>query len=271
MVISIYDKIQKLEKSGQSGILCTIVSTQGSTPRREGSKMLVYQDGKSSGTIGGGEMENRVIGEALEALSEGKPRLIKYSMVDPDRGDPGVCGGQLQIYIEPIMPKKTIVIIGGGHVGKAVTHLGKWLGFRVAVCDDRPDVATPDSVPEADQYYSDPITAIQQEIEITAWNYFVLTTRSVDVDVSILPAILDREPGYIGVIGSRRRWATTRTKLLEIGIPEDKIDLIHSPIGLDLNAETPEEIAVSIIAEILMVIKRGDGKHMSSVDIVVNN
>jgi xanthine dehydrogenase accessory factor len=271
MVTSIYDEILKLEKSGQPGILCTIVSTQGSTPRREGSKMLVYKDGETSGTIGGGEMENRVIGEALEALSEGKPRLIRYSMVDPSRGDPGVCGGQLQIYIEPILPMKTIVIIGGGHVGREVAHLGKWLGFRVVVCDDRPDVATPESVPDADQYYSDPITAIQRDIEITSWTYFVLTTRSVDVDVSILPAILEKESGYIGVIGSRRRWATTRTKLLEIGSPKEKIDSIHSPIGINLNAETPEEIAISIIAEILMLIKHGDCMPMSRIENNINN
>lgn len=262
MGTSIYEEILNLEKSGRSGVLCTIVSTKGSTPRREGSKMLVYEGGEITGTIGGGEMEHRVIDEALEALSEGKPRLVLYAMIDPERGDPGVCGGQLQIYVEPILPLKTLVIIGGGHVGKAVAYLGKWLGFRVVICDDRSDFLNAESIPEADQFYNDPIRAIRNEIEITPWTYFVLTTRSVEIDISILPTILESEPAYIGVIGSKRRWATTREQLIRYGIPEKKIDLIQSPIGLQLKAETPEEIAVSIMAEIIMLLRHGDNVLM---------
>jgi xanthine dehydrogenase accessory factor len=161
-----------------------------------------------------------------------------------------------------MLPKKILVIVGGGHVGREVAHLGRWLGFRVVVCDDRPEVSNPESIPDADEFYYDPLTAIQQEIEITPWTYFVLTTRSVDVDIAILPTILESRAAYIGVIGSRRRWATTRGKLLESGIPQEKIDIIYSPIGLNLNAETPEEIAVSIMAEIIMIIKNGDSNPM---------
>jgi xanthine dehydrogenase accessory factor len=266
MMTSIFEEIFKLEKSGQQGILCTIVSTQGSTPRREGSKMLVYKTGEISGTIGGGEMENRVIGEALDALSDGKPRLVSYSMVDPDRGDPGVCGGQLKVYIEPILPKKTLVIVGGGHVGRAVAHLGRWSGFHIIVCDDRSDFINEMSIPDADQIYHDPVIAIQQEIQISPQTYFILTTRNVDVDITILPSIIEHEPVYIGVIGSKRRWETTRNKLIDLGIAQDKINMIRSPIGLNIKAETPEEIAVSIIAEILMITKNGNSLPMSKVD-----
>jgi xanthine dehydrogenase accessory factor len=254
---SLYEELSKLEQTGGAGVLCTIVSTQGSTPRREGSKMLVFKDGSFIGTIGGGEMEHRVIEEALDALGESKPKLVSYRMVDPKRGDPGVCGGQLEIFIEPILPVRMMVVVGGGHVGRAVAHLASWLGFRTAICDDRQEIANPNSIPDADHFYYDPLLAISQEIEITPWTFFVLTTRSVDVDISILPAILESKSGYIGVIGSNRRWATTRKKLLEVGISEEKLDKVHSPIGLNIDAETPEEIAISIMAEIIKTINLG--------------
>jgi xanthine dehydrogenase accessory factor len=263
-MISIYQALANLEESGQPGILCTIVSTQGSTPRREGSKMLVYPDGEFIGTVGGGEVERRVLDEALEALKEGKPRMLEYSMVDPERGDPGVCGGQLKVFIEPIMPGNILLIVGGGHVGKEVAHLGRWLGFRVVVFDDRLEFCNPETVPDADKFYPNFLLDWPAEVNITPWTYVVLTTRNVEIDLSILPTVLDHEPAYIGVIGSRRRWATTKKKLLEKGIPEKRIDLIHSPIGLDLQGENPREIALSILAEIVMVQNHGTGVSISS-------
>ena len=113
--------------------MCTIDPQQGSTPRHTGSKMLVYPDGSIIGTVGGGEMENRVIAEARQAILDGKPRLLEYQMADPKRGDPGVCGGQVEVFVEPIQPKPILVVIGAGHVGKAVAHLAHWLGFWVVV------------------------------------------------------------------------------------------------------------------------------------------
>jgi xanthine dehydrogenase accessory factor len=264
---SIYHTLAKLEESGQPGILCTIISAQGSTPRHEGSKMLVYPNGEFAGTIGGGEVEHLVIREALEAFREGKSRMVKYSMVDPKRGDPGVCGGQLDIFIEPIMPRNKLVIIGGGHVGREVAHLGHWLGFRVAICDDRPEFCNPETIPEADEFYPDLFSDVSQNIEFTPWTYVVLTTRSLELDLKILPTLLESDAAYIGVIGSRRRWGTAKGKLLESGIPQYKIDMIRSPIGLSLKAETPREIALSILAEIIMVYKHADGQSKSGKDV----
>jgi len=153
---SVYSALVELEKSGDAGALCTIIETQGSTPRHVGSKMLVYTDGKFSGTVGGGELENRVIQEALLAIEDGQSRKLFYKMNDPAEGDPGVCGGQLEIFVEPLMPKPMLVVIGGGHVGQAVVHLAKWSGFRVAVCDDRVEFCSPETIPEADEYYPVP-------------------------------------------------------------------------------------------------------------------
>jgi xanthine dehydrogenase accessory factor len=250
---TIYQAVADVVEKNQLAALCTVVRSQGSTPRRAASKMLVYSDGRILGSVGGGEMESRVIAEARQAILDGRPRLVEYSMSDPERGDPGVCGGQMEIFVEPIQPKPTLLIFGAGHVGRAVAHLAHWLGFRVVAFDDRPEYCTPETFPEADEHYPGLIEEIGAQIKITPWTYIVLTTRSVDVDVQILPTLLPSSAAYLGVIGSRRRWATTCQKLIDLGISQGELSRVHSPMGLKLKAETPEEIAVSIMAEIILL------------------
>lgn len=249
--MSIFQALVDLEKNNGAGALCTIIRSKGSTPRHVTSKMLVYPDGHIIGTVGGGEVENRVIKEAVQAIDDKTPRLLAYNMANPERGDPGVCGGQVEIYVEPILPKPVLVVVGVGHVGKAVAHLAKWLGFVVAVTDDRPDFCNPKAVPEADEFYPIPLEDLPSQLNITPWTYIVLTTRGMDVDVHGLPPLLTSKAAYIGVIGSKRRWAATTKKLLEMGVSTSKLKQIHSPIGIEIHAETPEEIAVSIMAEII--------------------
>jgi xanthine dehydrogenase accessory factor len=261
---TVFQALAELEAANRAGALCLLVRSRGSTPRHTGSKMLVYPDGSIVGTVGGGELENRVIQSARQAIIDGQPQMLEYSMTDPGRGDPGVCGGQVEVYVEPVLPKPTLVVIGSGHVGKAVVHLAKWLDFYVVVNDDRPDFASPQNIPGADQYLPCPMAELPGQLEITPWTYLVLTTRGANVDVEGLPVLLDTLAAYIGVIGSQRRWATARKQILASGIPAGKLERVHSPIGLELNAETPEEIAVSILAEILMVRNRGDGLPMKS-------
>lgn len=258
----LYQELAEIENRNQTAAVCTIIRSHGSVPRHVLSKMIVYPDGKISGTIGGGEMENRVIAEAIQAIQDGRPKLLEYNMADPERGDPGVCGGQVEVFVEPIQPKPILLVIGAGHVGRAVAHLGKWLGFWVVVSDDRPEFCTPEYIPDAHEYYPTPITSLTSHFKITPWTYVVLTTRGVDIDVKGLPALLDIPSGYIGVIGSRRRWETTKEKLLKMGISEQDINRVRSPIGLELNAETPEEIAVSIMSEIIMLRNGGNGSIM---------
>jgi xanthine dehydrogenase accessory factor len=261
--MSIYRALVELEDNNEPGALCTIVRSKGSTPRRTSSKMLVYADGRIAGTVGGGELENRVIQEALEVIQSGQARLLEYSMADPQRGDPGVCGGQLEVYVEPILPKPILIVLGAGHVGRAVVHLAKWLGFYVVVNDDRIGFCTPEAIPGADEYQPVPIQELPKHTRITPWTYLVLTTRGSNVDVLGLPALLKSPAAYIGVIGSRRRWAVTRKTLLESGVSEAALARVRSPMGLELNAETPEEIAVSIMAEIIMLRQGGDGQVMA--------
>jgi len=262
MTKSIYQALSELEKNNESAALCTVTKSEGSTPRHVGSKMLVYPDGKFIGTVGGGELENRVIKAALESIKSGDAQTLSYTMADPSRGDPGVCGGQVEVFVEPILPPATIVVIGAGHVGKAVVHLAKWLGFRVAVSDDREEFCNPESVPGGDAYYPVEMGKLADEFKINRQTYLVVTSRGSGIDAKGLPSLLESEAAYIGVIGSKRRWLTTVKALKEQGVAEDKIAKVHSPMGLELNAETPEEIAVSIMAEILMVKAKGTGKSM---------
>jgi xanthine dehydrogenase accessory factor len=261
--VTVFQAIAKLEEKNQAGALCMIVRSTGSTPRHTTSKMLVYPNRKIVGTVGGGELENRVIAEAIESIRDGKPRLLSYSMADPGRGDPGICGGQVEVYVEPILPKPILVVIGAGHVGKAVAHLAHWLGFYVVITDDRQELCTPQAIPDADAYYPLLMAEFPSKFEITPWSYLVLTTRGADVDAVGLPALLDTPAAYIGVIGSKRRWETTRKQLIDLGVPIEKLNQVRSPIGLDLKVETPEEIAVSILAEILMLRQGGHGGPMS--------
>lgn len=255
---SIYQALLELETNYKAASLCTVVKTSGSTPRHSTSKMLVYPDGTIIGTVGGGELENQVIKEAKICLQTNSPRLLEYKMNDPSKGDVGICGGQVMVFIEPLNPTPLIVIIGGGHVGKAVSHLAKWLGFRVAISDDRPNFCTSEANPDADFFIPTEMKYIPDQLEITERTYLLLTTRGVSIDIEGLPALLTTKAGYIGVIGSKKRCAETVKHLKAKGFSNEDISRIHSPIGLEINAETPEEIAVSIMAEIIQLCRSGN-------------
>lgn len=259
----IFQALVELESNNESAALCTVVKSQGSTPRHVGSKMLVYPDGRFIGSVGGGDLEHRVLDEAWMALADGQPRYLHYNMSDPSRGDPGVCGGQVEVFVEPILPPAMVIVVGAGHVGKAVAHLAKWLGFRVAVSDDRVEFCNAETVPQADAYYPVPMEKLPDHVKVTRQTYLVLTTRGVSVDAAGLAPLLETEAAYIGVIGSKRRWLETVKAMTEKGVPEERLARVHSPIGLELQAETPEEIAVSIMAEILMVRNKATGEKMS--------
>jgi xanthine dehydrogenase accessory factor len=235
---------------GDSVVVATVVDTDRSVPRHAGSKMLVFADRRQMGTIGGGEMESRVIDAALDALASGTPRLMSFDLVDPVAGDPGVCGGTVSIYLEPLVPEPNIVIVGCGHVGKAVADLAHWLGYGVVALDDRTHLVTAELLPNADHVLPGPIAGTIRQAPITDQSHIVLVTRNMGVDLDAIPAALATPARSIGVMGSKRRWSMTRERLLEQGISADQLDRVRSPIGLDIGAETPEQIAVSILAEI---------------------
>jgi len=260
--MTILQTLAELERKGEPVAVATIVQSPGSVPRRDGSKMLIYPDGRLDGTVGGGDMESRVIKEALAALKDGETRKLSYAFRDVQQGDVGVCGGEVEVFVEPLLPKPQVIIAGGGHVGKAVAHLAHWLGFHVVVTDDRAEFATPDAVPSADEHIHCPLSELPSRARVDQNSYVLLTTRSMPIDIEGLPALLETSAAYIGVIGSRRRWEVCVAKLRAGGMSDDHIARVTSPIGLELNAESPEEIAVSVMAEIIMLRRKGTGERM---------
>src|SRR6188474_1219157 len=180
--VSIYAALAELERSGGAGALCTIIRERGSVPRHVGSKMLVYGDGRLLGTVGGGEMESRVVAAALEAAGDGQPRTLKYELVDLKAGDPGICGGEVEILVEPVRAPAVLLVIGAGHVGRALVHIGKWLGYRVALVDDRPEYCRPEWAPGADEYLPVTAGALAGQFRFTSETYIVMPTRGAPVD-----------------------------------------------------------------------------------------
>lgn len=249
--------------AGKSVVLGTIIKDRGSVPRRTGAKMLIYQDGRTSGTVGGGEMESRALEEASHIFESGQSHILTYAFVDPSKGDPGICGGEIELFMELHLPPATLYIIGCGHVGRALAAQGQLAGYRVVVTDDREAMATPEQIPHADSYLPGSIEDALKAQPITDNTYIALVTRNVMIDRQVLPKLLKTPAPYIGVMGSRRRWAETKKLLLADGLDAAELDRFHSPLGLELNAETPEEIAVSIVAEIIMVRRGGTGIRMA--------
>ncbi|MDK1017933.1 MAG: XdhC/CoxI family protein [Actinomycetota bacterium] len=232
-------------------VLATIVATEGSVPRHIGTKMIVYPDATIIGTVGGGKVEACVRDDALATLADGSPQLRRYTLHNPKRGDPGICGGIMTVYLEPYMPSPTIFVIGCGHIGKAVVDLAHWLGYYTVAVDDRADLLTEDALPNADVRFVGSVSEAVQEHPITADTSVVVVTRSHELDAQIVPTLVATQARYIGVMGSTRRWTSTRALLVQAGLPDGALDAIHVPIGIEIGAETVEEIAVSIMSDII--------------------
>lgn len=242
---------------GSPVILATIVSTEGSVPRHAGTKMVIRPDGSILGTIGGGKVEEAVRRDALEALERNQPSVHEYVLQDPGRGDPGVCGGNMIVYLEPYMPAHTVYVIGSGHVGRAVIDLAHWLGYRTVIVDDRDELVTEEALPHASVRFAGSVADALLTHPITEDTSVVVVTRSHELDAQIAPLLVGTPARYIGVMGSRRRWNATRAALDEGDAgPDVALDRIHNPIGFDIGAETVEEIAVSIMSEIIAVNAR---------------
>ncbi len=260
---AVFEAVLAAKEQGEPVALATVVSVTGSVPRHAGSKMLVRQDGSIVGTVGGGAMEALVVKEALAAIQDGKTRLPSYRLNDLANGDPGVCGGTLQVFVEPVGATPTLLVIGGGHVGKALAELGLWSGWRVILSDDREAYCNPEYVKGLAGYVVCKPSQIAEQVTINGQTYIAAVTRGLPVDIDLVPTLLATDAAYIGLIGSRRRWALTMKALREDrGLNDTDIRRVYAPIGLELNAETPQEIAISIMAQITMLWHGGDGSPM---------
>ena len=260
---AVYEAILVAQQRGEAAVLATIIAAHGSAPRHTGSKLLLRADGSFVGTVGGGRMEAKVLETAQAALRDGQARTETYVLNDPGRGDPGVCGGTVTVFIEQIASPLTLVVIGGGHVGRALAELAKWMELRVVLSDDRPEFCSPEYLPGMDEYLVCPPAEVAQRMAIGPGTMIAAVTRGLPIDIHLIPALLATPAAYIGLIGSRRRWALTVKALVEEhGVPREQLARVRAPIGLELEAETPKEIAISILAEIIMVRRGGTGQPM---------
>jgi xanthine dehydrogenase accessory factor len=250
---------------GEEAALVTIVSSNGSTPQRVGAKMLVFGDGRIVGTVGGGCYEHDAIGRARQVLASRKAVTVKYDLNDDFAEETGlVCGGQMEVFIEPIEASPAVYIFGAGHVGYYLAKMAHEAGFGVHVVDDRAAFANAERFPFAASVVVDDIPDWLERTIIPATAYAVIVTRGHRNDLDALRALAPRDLRYIGLIGSRAKVARLYEQLRsETNVDPARLERIHAPIGLDLGAVTPQEIAVSITAE-LIAVRRGKAEALRS-------
>jgi len=242
---------------GEPSALVTIVATHGSTPQRVGAKMLVFADGRIVGTIGGGCYENDAFWKAKEAIGTRTPRIVHYELSDDFAQETGlICGGQMDVYIEPIEPSSELFIIGAGHVGFHLARFAHDAGFRVHVVDDREKFANAERFPTAAEVIVEDLPSWIARGTIPPHGCVVIVTRGHTNDLEAMRALAPRELRYLGLIGSRAKVARVYDALIADRMPAELLARVHAPIGLDIGAVTPQEIAVSILAE-LIAVKHG--------------
>ena len=268
MTQEVFAAVADALERGEMAALVTIVSARGSTPQRVGAKMLVFADGRIVGTIGGGCYENDAFWKAREAITSRKPTLVHYELSDDFAQETGlICGGQMDVYIEPIEPSPELYIIGAGHVGYHLVRLAHEVGFRVHVVDDREKFANRERFPTASEVVVDDIPSWVARTNLPPHAYKVIVTRGHTNDLEALRALAPRDLRYIGLIGSRAKVARIYDVLTADALPEEFLKRVHAPIGLDIGAVTPQEIAVSILAELIAVkhgkVTAGDTAELS--------
>ncbi|HYQ48464.1 MAG TPA: XdhC/CoxI family protein, partial [Thermodesulfovibrionales bacterium] len=247
--MELYEELLRLKKEGRASAMATIVECVGSSPQKQGSKMLVRDDGTVVGTLGGGCLEAEVVQAAVMVMKDERPMTMPFELTEKQGGL--VCGGKVLVYVEPIIPDPVLVILGAGHVGKALAKAGRFSGFRVMVCDDRPEYANRENIPDAHEIAIHEFADIFERLVIPERAYIVVATRGHNHDLDAVKASLRTKARYIGLLGSRRKKALLFRALGEAGFSQDDIDRVHIPVGVPINSVTPEEIAVSIMAQVI--------------------
>jgi xanthine dehydrogenase accessory factor len=221
--------------------------------------MLVYADGRSVGTVGGGAVESHVIEHAQKAIASGEPAELEWRASEQGQGSAAECGGDSRIFVEPLQSGPRLLVIGAGHVGQAVAELAGFLGYRVDVLDERSELVTRERFPRAATLLvGDPAVELKH-LALTEQTHVVIVTPHEAADWEVLAAVADRPVGYVGLMGSQRRTAHTFAQAREAAVPDALLEQVHAPIGLDIGAETPREIALSIMAEIIRVRREYPG------------
>ncbi len=251
--MDIFEEIVRLRREGKRAALATIVHTNGSIPSYESSRMLVREDGSIAGTIGGGCVEAEVWAAAKEVIRKEAPRKMTFNLNNEASYDNGlICGGTLEVFVEPILPQPTLYIFGGGHVSMALAQAAHTAGFAIGVVDDREAFANAQRFPMAREIYTSFEEAFEK-LKPNASSYLVIVTRGHRDDMRVLAWAAQTDARYIGMIGSKRKVISVYKALEKEGIPPEKLERVHAPVGLEIGALTPEEIAISITAELIAV------------------
>lgn len=249
----IYRAVADALDRGEAAALITIVATRGSTPQRVGSKLLAFADGRTVGTIGGGCYEHDALGKAREAIRLRRPQLVHYTLNDELAAESGlICGGQMDVYIEPVEPADRLYLIGAGHVALELARIAAQVGFRVHVVDDRAKFASQVRFPGAELVVDD-IAQWLARTTLPPSAFVVVVTRGHRHDLEAMRELAGRELRYLGLIGSRAKVRRVFDALREEGIPDERLNRVYAPIGLDIGAVSPAEIALSIAAELVAV------------------
>jgi xanthine dehydrogenase accessory factor len=252
--MDIYEQIVELRRGGRRGAVATIVNVRGSIPSFQTAKMLVRDDGSIVGTIGGGCVEADVWQAAREVMESEKPRTLKFDLNQDPKYDTGlVCGGTLEVFVEPILPPALLYIFGAGHVASSLCRAAASAGFDVTVIDDRSSYATRERFPAAREVHALDFEEALHKLDPNEASYIVIVTRGHRDDMRILRWAVQTRARYVGMIGSKRKVIGIFKSLRDEGVPAHLFDRVHAPIGLDIGAVTPEEIAVAITAELIAV------------------
>src|SRR6202789_1607914 len=257
--MDIYEEVVRLRRLGQKCALATIVQVNGSIPSYESAKLLVREDGSMLGTIGGGCVEAEVWTTAREVIDTEKPRHLNFSLGQDAAYDNGlICGGQLNIFVEPVVPQPRAYIFGGGHVSKSLSRVATLAGFATVIVDDREAFANKERFPEAEETFAEEYETVFPKLNVTSTSYLIIVTRGHRDDMRVLRWAVGTHACYISMIGSKRKTISVIHELEREGQPRAAFERIFAPMGLEIRAESPEEIAVSVVAEMIAVRRAPD-------------
>lgn len=252
-MLDIYQQLVNLISKGEGAVLATVISSRGSAPRKAGAKMLIKNDGTFIGSIGGGGVEHQIRNKAIEVMKSGEPQIVHFDLSGKESMAQMICGGQMDIFLEPILPPETLYLCGAGHISQTTALIGKMLGFRVVVIDPRPEFNNIDRFPDADSLIVEDYAIAIPKLDIDENSYIIIYTPGHILDEQCLYFATGTKAKYIGMIGSKKKVKEIKERLLQKGVSQQQLDRVYAPIGLEIGAETPEEIAISILAEIIKV------------------
>ena len=252
--MDVYDELVRLRRLGQKCALATIVQVNGSIPSYESAKLLVREDGSMVGTIGGGCVEAEVWNVAREVMETEKTRHLNFSLGQDAAYDNGlICGGQLNVFVEPVIPQPRAFIFGAGHISKSLSKIASMAGFATVIVDNRESFANRERFPEADEIFAEEYEEVFPKLIINHTSYIVIVTRGHRDDMRVLRSAIDTGARYISMIGSKRKVIGVVKELEKEGVSRDSFDRIFAPMGFEIGAITPEEIAISVVAEMIAV------------------